>query len=277
MTIHPTFAQDTPIQAPRRQRARGVASVRFEHRRGASRIADLRMSGSAKLLFPHGAGATAVSLNTAGGVTGGDRFRLRVTVGENANATVTTQAAERLYAAIDHATGHIANRLIVGKAGTAHWLPQETILFEGARVARSLNVSLAEGAQCLIVEPIAFGRLAMGERLTNASFSERWTVTQGNKLLFADRLRLNGAIDDQLDKTAGGARAMASVLWVSPRAEADLAPARAMLPATGAANLVRDGLLYARVFAPDSFALRKSLVPLLEHLRQAPLPRTWMI
>jgi len=69
---------------------------------------------------------------------------------------------------------------------------------------------------------------------------------------------------------------MASLLLVSPDAELPLTRLRGMLPPTAGASLLRDGVLFARILAPDGFVLRQSLVPILSFLSENALPRNWM-
>ncbi|MFD2857103.1 urease accessory protein UreD [Seohaeicola zhoushanensis] len=125
-----------------------------------------------------------------------------------------------------------------------------------------------------MVEPLIFGRAAMGERLRSGLFRERIEVRRDGALVFADATRLGGDIDAQLDETAigGGARAMASLLFVCDTAEAQLGALRALLPATGGASLIRPGVLFARVLARDGYTLRQSLLPAIERLSGAPFP-----
>ena len=124
----------------RLERARG--SARVELRDG--RLVDLRQAGSAKAMLPrtHGAAPEIVFLNTAGGVTGGDRFDLHLSV-EGGAATGTTQTAERAYRSAD-GPAKLAVTLSVKDAVLA-WLPQETILYDGAALARDTCVLSSTG------------------------------------------------------------------------------------------------------------------------------------
>ena len=262
-------------------RAIGRVRVAARLRNGQSRLADLHQSGSSKALFPRGEGpgVTAVLLNTAGGVTGGDRFETAAEATQGASLTLSTQAAERAYRAQPGETGHIATRLTAAPGATLHWLPQETILFDGARLVRRLDAELAADARLLAVEPMIFGRAAMGERLDSLHFHDSWRIRRDGRLVYADALRLDGAAAAILARpgTLAGAGAMASLLYTAPDAEARLAPLRALLPATAGASLIRPGVLAARLAAPDGFTLRRALIPVLETLRGAPLPRVWML
>lgn len=266
------------ITAPSQPRARGEAQVTAKSRDGTSVIATLRQAGSSKLVFPRGgAGLQAVLVNTAGGVTGGDRFALSATARPGTQLTLTTQAAERAYGAQPGETGRISNRLSVDENAQLNWLPQETILFENSSVRRDMKVDLHDTARFLFAESLVLGRVAMGETLHNAHFHDRVEIRRGGTLVFADALALCGDISAHMARCAGGAGAFASVILAAPHAESLLAPVRACLNPTSGASLLAPDLLHLRLLAPDGFGLRQSLLPALRLLSQGPLPRTWMI
>lgn len=248
---------------------------------GRSVLDGFRASGSFKSLFPRAQGAAldAVLLNTAGGVTGGDRFDFTGEAGADTILTLTTQACERAYKARSGETAHIRNHLRIGDGARINWLPQETILFDECAIDRRLTIDLAPTANLLMVEPLVFGRPAMGETLGAVQLHDRVQIRRQNEILFLDAIRLNGAFADHmaLRFTAGGAGAMALIVMVNPRAEALLSPVRALLGPTAGASLLRPDLLVCRIMADNSFALRKTLLPVLQRLTGAPLPRCWMI
>lgn len=264
--------------AQRQPRSRGV--LRVSARPGA-KIGRLHQAGSLKALFPasrHGI-LNAVFLNTSGGVTGGDRFRIEAEAEAGAALMVTSQAAERLYRAQPDETGRMSIDLSVREGARLDWLPQETILFDGARVAREFRVDLAADARFLAVEPLVAGRLAMGEFVNSGTLSDSWRVSRAGKLTFADNFRLSGDIDAQLAKSgvAGGCRALASVIFAAPGAEAMLGPLREALGPLGGASLVSEDLLFARILAEDGYGLRRRLIPALTLLSGQDIPRTWTL
>lgn len=236
------------------------------------------MSGSFKALFPRGERLEAVLLNTSGGLTGGDRLRFAGGVGTGSALTVTTQAAERAYRSIS-GSASMRSRVEVEAGSTLHWLPQETILFDGCDLTRSLQIDLAGDARLLMVEPVIFGRAAMGEVLTDARFCDDIHITRAGQPLYTDRLRLQGDLYAQMARPAigGGAGAMVSLVYVAPDAEAHLPALRRALPDTGGASLIGSDLLVMRLLAPDSFALRRVLVPLLDRLTGQGLPKVWRL
>lgn len=244
-------------------------------------IGDLAQSGSLKCLFPRGddTGLQAVLLNTAGGVTGGDRFATRLRADPHSRLTTTTQAAERIYRASPGETGHVTTRITVGQSARVNWLPQETILFDGCALDRLLAVDLGADASVLLAETLIFGRAAMGETLRSASLRDRIEIRRLGDTVYLDAMALHGDIAARLARPgiADGAGALATVVLAAPGAEAHLDPVRAMLPDTGGVSLIRHDLLALRLLAADSWDLRRSLVPVLTRLNHAPLPKCWMI
>jgi len=261
-------------------RAKGRADMSSKRRAGQSVIDDLYQAGCLRVLFPRGGPSlNAVVINTSGGVTGGDRLSLTARVGENSALTLTTQAAERVYRAQPDETGEIATSLHVAESASLHWLPQELILFDGSRLHRRLDVDLAPTSRALLVEPVVFGRVTMGETLRNTHFRDRIAINRGGLPLYRDGVDLTGDASAQLAliARANGATAMASIIYVAPDAPAHLSALRRILPQTGGASLITDDLLVVRVLGQDSFVLRQSLIPILERLSNAPLPATWRL
>lgn len=248
---------------------------------GPSGLRGLRQSGAMRVLFPRQTPGwpQAVLLNTAGGVTGGDRFTTEVEAQTGARLTVTTQAAERIYRAQPGETGRVDTQLIVGAGARLDWLPQETILFERSDLRRRLRVDMAQDATLLLVEPLVFGRRAMGEVLRDIRLLDRIEIRRGGALAFTDATRVTGDVPGlmQGQATGAGATALATVVFAAPGAEALLDSVRDLLPDTGGASLIRPDLLFIRLLAEDSFALRASLIPIITLLHRAELPRTWML
>ncbi len=265
----------------RQPRAMGEVRLSVRSDEGVMRLAGLRQAGSLRALFPrHEVPALeAVLLNTAGGLTGGDRLSVEATAAESARLTLTTQACERIYRASGTETARVETRLCVEADGRIDWLPQETILYEGSRLERRLIVDLAPGATALLVEAVLFGRLAKGETLRDVRFRDRWEVRRDGALVFAEAQRLAGDVDAVLDRpgVAAGARAMATVVLAGDGAGALLGRVRALLPAGCGASLVREGVLVVRLLAVDGFALRAGLIPLILLLSGTALPKVWRL
>lgn len=250
-------------------RSQGRAALAFE----GGRMTELYQQGCLKILLPR-FGRDAVLVNTSGGLTGGDRLGVKISLGAHEALTVTTQAAERIYrAASDRAELH--HSLHLAEGARLDWLPQETILFDASALARRLDVQVAQNAHFLGLESYVFGRAAYGEELDRLYLRDNWRITRGGRLLHAEALRL-----DHMPKTGAtfaACRAAATVVLAAPEAELKQDAARACLPAAlfAGVSVPCPGLLVARLMAASSQELRQALIPLLTLLRGAPMPRVW--
>ena len=266
-------------ELPVLQRACGSGRIAVRGEAGVTRLARLYQDGCGKIRLPRDALATgleAVLINSSGGLTGGDRMEWAAEVGDGARLTLSTQACEKVYRARDGVAEQRAS-LTVGAGARLDWLPQETILFDGGALSRRLEADLAEDARLLCVEAVILGRTAMGETVRVGSLHDRWRIRREGRLVFADDLRLDGAIAEVGAKAPvlAGARAFASLLLVADDAQRLLVPLRSVLGTGGGASAF-EGKLFARVAAADGFTLRQVLLPALEILRDgAPLPRVW--
>ncbi len=269
-----------PLYAKAQPRSVGAVALSTKLGPYGSALADLRQSGAMKALFPQGSSQAlqAIMINTAGGITGGDKFAFSACAGEGSAISLTTQAAERVYKAQPNECATVTNRLHVKARAQINWLPQETILFEACALERQMHVELEEGASLLLVEPLVIGRAAMGETLRSAYFKDKISIRRQGKPLFLDAMTLQGDVTGHLaaPNVAANAGAFALIVYVGGDAEARLASVRARLPETAGASLVAKDLLVARVLAADSFELRQSLIPIIEHLTNGALPRSWM-
>ncbi|WP_293675852.1 urease accessory protein UreD [uncultured Phenylobacterium sp.] len=240
----------------------------------------LHQSGSAKIRFCRTEDNTreAVLLNTAGGLAGGDRFAWGVDLVEGARCRVVTQACEKVYRAASDDPASVAVRIDLAAGASLEWLPQETILFEGARLERRFDVRLAPGARLLATEAVVLGRHAMGETAIRARLRDRWRVQWGERLIFADELRLDAG-----PSTAGrpallrDAAAFALVLLIAEDAEAVLDAVLQVLGDNGGAS-AWDGKLICRIATADARDLRQTLMAVMAALRGGALPpRLWTV
>jgi urease accessory protein len=248
---------------------------------GGSRRGRVHEAGSLRVRFPNGSSHAALDaaiVNTAGGMTGGDRFDIDIEVGAGARLTVTTAAAEKIYRSLGPDTD-IGVKLGVGHGGALAWLPQETIVFDQARLRRSIDIALARDANLLLAETAVFGRSAMGETVAQGHFFDRWRLRVDGALVFAETLRLDGEIAQRLTQRAvtGGGVAVASVIKY-PGDDTDAAAVHAVQDRFAGEVGVSawNGLVVARLIASDGAALRRDLVAVLTALDAAPLPRLWL-
>jgi urease accessory protein len=262
-------------------RTEGSIRLGFTRRGAASHIDVLNQAGAARVRFPRpaGGGIEAVLVNSAGGLTGGDRIAVAVALAAACDATVTSAAAEKIYRAQDHQAAQVKVELTLAAGARLCWLPQPTIVFNGARLERRTEVALAADGTLLALEILIFGRAAMGERVAHGALDDVWRVRRAGTLVFAEALRLKGAIGATLRKTAtfAGARASALLIYVAPDAVGRLGEAQARVQAFGstAGASAFNGLLLVRALAADGGMLQKDMCALMEWLSARPLPRVW--
>ena len=274
------FSRSEPSGPARLQRTRGAARIAFKLENGATRLDRLFQSGAAKIRLPHvaaGAPPQAVLINSAGGLTGGDRMSVAVDLAAGTRALLTTQACEKVYRS-SAGEAEVITKISVEDRARLDWLPQETILFNGGRLKRRIEAELAPGATMLIVEATIFGRSAHGESITAGLFADRWRIRRQGRLIFADDLRFDWADPGLLRRPAvlGGGQAMASVLLVSEEAERDLGRVRRVVEGQGGAS-AWNGKLLARIVTKSGAALRRVLAPIIgELLDGAAFPRLWL-
>jgi urease accessory protein len=259
---------------------RAVGSVAFSVKQvaGKTRRAEVREAGSLRVRCPGAPAAEleAVLINTAGGVAGGDRFDLDIAAGERTRLVVTTAAAEKVYRTLGP-DSKIGVKLDVAAGATLAWLPQETILFDRARLSRTIDVSLAPDALLFLAEAIVFGRSGMGEAVEEGTLFDRWRVRHGGKLVYAESVRLDGAIAARLAESAVAKRgiAVATVLIV-PGDDAVVESVRALNDdfAGEVGASAWNGIAAVRLCAADGAALRHDLVHVMTAVRGT-LPRIW--
>ncbi|KWV44793.1 urease accessory protein ureD [Bradyrhizobium macuxiense] len=282
-------------------RARGAVRFDVHLADGVTRRGDLHESGSLRVRFPspEGEGLSAMFVNTAGGIAGGDRFDIAIAAGEGARLTLTTAAAEKVYRASTAFSSEVdtgsreekaskqnkiaAARLDISlKAGpSAHlaWLPQETILFDRARIQRRFDIDLAEDASLLLCEIVVFGRAAMGETMRHGEFVDRWRMRRGGRLVFAETVRLDGEIGERLARPAiaNGGTAIGTAL-IAPGDAALVERVRAAADGFGGEVGISawNGFAMARFCAQDAARLRADMITVLGRASAVPLPRLWL-
>jgi urease accessory protein len=282
--------RDTPAAATApHQRSHGRAEVAVgpppaDRPGDAARLRHLFHAAPLRVLFPEpdpGDPRVAALANVSGGLAGGDSLAIEARAEAGACLTLTTPAAEKLYRSLGEET-RVAARLVLGAGATLEWLPQETILFDGARLARRLEVEMAPDARLLAAEMLVLGRAAHGERFRRGALADAWRVRRGGRLAWADGLRLPddpyGALGGPFG--LGGAGALATLLLAAPDAARHRGLARDL--AGGAASLPAPGLLVAR-WIGEAGVVRAGLRAAVAALRAAALglpprlPRLWTI
>ncbi|WP_027553947.1 urease accessory protein UreD [Bradyrhizobium sp. Cp5.3] len=260
-------------------RARGAVRFDVHARDGVTRRGALHESGSLRVRFPspEGEGMSGVFVNTAGGVAGGDSFDIEITATDAARLTLTTAAAEKIYRAPGPAA-QLNIALKVGAGAYLSWLPQETILFDRARVQRRFDIELDETASLLLCEIVVFGRTAMGERMEQGEFVDRWRLSRGGKLVFAETVRLDGDIGKKLARPAvakGGAAIGTALIVPGDEALVERIREAADSFAGEVGISAWNGFAMARFCAQDAARLRADMMAVLARTGAA-LPRLWL-
>jgi urease accessory protein len=271
------------------ERVAGAARLVCARRDAATAIADVYQKAPCRFLFPDTEADdpfTAVLLTTSGGLTGGDRLDIEVGFGGATAATITTQAAEKIY----RSTGEdctVRIRLDVPENAWAEWLMQETILFEGARLSRRTEADVAASGRLLAVESLVFGRSAMGESFEHGHIHDVWRIRRDGKLVWADAVKLEGDVGAERRKPFGfgAAAGCATLIYVGADAARHLAGAREAIAQTqvqgGASSF--DGMLIVRLAAADAAHLRGAVAHCVKRLRAAiaglpeRMPAVWSV
>ena len=178
-------------------------------------------------------------------------------------------------------------KLTAADGAWLEWMPQGAILFDGAQISRAIDIDIDGSARLLAGELLFFGRRAMGERFANGFADERWSVRRAGRLVWQDRLRVDG--EDRIVDPFGfdDAAAYATLVYAGDDATDALSWAR---PAAGESSpdlriglTAFDGLLICRMFGRDGAAVRERLGLLWSAWRHrfggqaARMPRLWEI
>ncbi len=271
--------RDAPA-APIHQRADGRAELTLADAPGGARLRHLYQAAPLRWLFPDAEDdepKTGALVNVAGGLAGGDRLASTLRLGPHARFTATTPAAEKIYRSLGEETV-IAADITVEDGAVCEWLPQETILFDGARLRRRLGFALAPSARLLAAEMLVLGRAAHGETFSRGALRDAWRVCRGGTLVWADALHLADPAGARTPFRLGTANALATILLVTPEAESLRARARDL--SDGGATLPAPGLLLLR-WLGEAGTIRASVAAAVAALREAAfghqprLPRLW--
>lgn len=270
--------------APAHQRAVGRLEITLKQNAGRTGLERFYQAGCLKARCLRGHGVPElVALNISGGIAGGDEVSTAISLAPGAKAVFTTQAAERIYRALD-VPSRISTRLEIGAGAHLAYLPQETILFDGFALKRKLEIELTEDASFLGVESLIFGRLAMGEALRSGALHDRITLRRDGRLLWQDVMQVEGDVFAKLDLpgAAGKARAMATIFAIDARQdkvllEAKLAVLRENLAGHVAGVSIHGNMALLRLLGQDAASLRGAVSIALSVLGEGALPRVWQI
>jgi urease accessory protein len=252
------------------QRADGFGRIVLSGSENGTRIEDVFERSPIRIMFPrteHRRVEEAVIINTGGGVAGGDRLECSVAALPGASIAVTSQAAEKVYRAL-HEPARVVTKLNAQMSAKLAWLPQETIVFNQARLHRTTEIDLFSGAQLLALEWLVLGRAAHGEVVVGGNITDSWRVKRDGRLIWADSFRITDEILPQLNRRAllANGKAVATLIYFGPYLEKRLDLLREIIPSLGcncAATLV-SGLIVVRFAVKESADLKLALRSFLQ-------------
>jgi urease accessory protein len=252
------------------QRADGCGRLVLSGAENGTRIEDVFERSPTRIVFPRTGSRPveeAVIINTGGGVAGGDRLECSVNAFPGASIAVTSQAAEKVYRAL-HDPAHVATRLKAGESARLAWLPQETIVFNGARLHRTTEIELFSGAELLALEWLVLGRAAHGEVVVGGSITDRWRVKKEGRLIWADSFRISNEIFVYLNRKVllSTFNSIATLVYFGPDLDRRLELLRQILSSLEcdcAVTLV-SGLIVARFATKQSSDLKLALRSFLQ-------------
>ncbi|MGA0426670.1 MAG: urease accessory protein UreD [Alphaproteobacteria bacterium] len=264
------------------QRSHGAARLAFANRDNRNSIVERYASAPVRILTPSVQGGIpeAVLANTSGGIAGGDTSHVDILVAQNAQALVTGQAAEKIYRSIDMPAS-IRTVIKIEDGSTLEYLPQESILFDGAKLNRAVNISLGARSCLLLSEMFVLGRWAMNEDFTRGIFLDRWSIDVAGQPIWREGLRVEGGLSS-LSSSLGfaNARALATIFYAGANAAEVLGLARDVIGPMGGATIVR-GMLVVRMLGNEAGMLKQQLGEIISIIRAAALgrpaevPRVW--
>ena len=189
---------------------------------------------------------------------------------DKASVTVTSQAAEKVYRALDR-PAQIVTKLKAHEASRLAWLPQETIIFNRARIRRQTEVDLCSGAELMALEWLVLGRAASGEEVHDGHITDTWRVRRDGRLIWADGFHVAGEVFAQLHRRAllADYKAVGTLIYFGPAIEIRLQLLREIavsLECECAATAV-GALIIVRLAAGACSDLRRGLRSLLEQFR----------
>jgi len=260
--------------------------LEFERREGRTVLAKRRHDGPLvvqKPLYPEGdATCHAIVVHPPAGIAGGDELEIAVRAAEDAHALLTTPGAGKWYRS-GGAWARQRIELDARDGACIEWLPQETIVYDGALADIRTEVRLAGGARFIGWEIVCFGRTGSGERFGRGACALETLAWRDGKLLRLERGRIEGG-GALLDSPAGlaGRPVCGTLLAVAPDLELLLARCREAKPESGeGATTLLPGVLVARYLGPSSEAAKRYFTQLWRLLRpavagiEAREPRIW--
>jgi urease accessory protein len=271
---------ETPGSALQRIRVDGGVKLAFAAGHCGTYCARVAESdGHRARVLPTQGRSDVVLLNTGGGIAGGDRVRFEASLGPGTDAQVTTVAAERIYRS-SGLPARMDVSMSLGAGSRLAWLPQETILYSGARLQRRIDIAMAASATITLLDIVVLGRRGSGEVMQAGAWEDRWTVRRSGRMVHMEAVRMSGAVGQMMQRqaTGGGAHVIGTLLHVADDAVERLDAVRAVLPADGSVEVAAsawDRRLVVRGLGASGDAMRRAFAAITTTLTHDRMPRVW--
>jgi urease accessory protein len=281
-------APDVPATKPVARHWNARLELRVARRGDASVAVHRRHSGPLRLqkpLYPEGPEvAHLLVVHPPAGIAGGDRLEIDIALLDGAHALVTTPGATKWYRS-GGSRAYQSVALTVARDACLEWLPQESIVFDGADVDAAITISCERGATCIGWDIVVLGRRASGERFDRGAFRQDVTLSCDGRTLWRERARLAGG-DALLGSGIGWrGRAVAGVLWawgtMLPEPVLERCRDRTMARPDAGMTVLGDGLLVVRALSDSAEGVRELFQELWTIIRpamtkhRATSPRIW--
>lgn len=266
---------------------RAELALAFERRTERTVLAARRHDGPLvvqKPFYPEGGAVChAIVVHPPAGIAGGDDLELSLQIARGAHSLLTTPGAAKWY----RSAGPWASQRLdfrVAEEACLEWLPQETIIFDGALARLETEVHLAGDARYVGWEIVCLGRTGSGEAFGRGACRMRTRVVRDGALQWVERANIEGG-GRLLAARAGLASqpVCGTLIVAAPVINAELvASCRAPAPSKGdGAVTAVPGVLIARYLGPSGEAARRYFTALWGIIRPAVLgraptaPRIW--
>ncbi|WP_148059443.1 urease accessory protein UreD [Sinobacterium caligoides] len=144
--------------------------------------------------YPEGGRAHVYILHPPGGMVSGDDLQVDVTAATSAQVLLTTPAAGKVYRARQN-NQRQSQRVHIEQAESSslEWLPQETIIFSGAKVDLSTSIELAMGADVLGWDIVCLARPSCNESFEAGEIVLDLRIARCGRPLLIEKTRLTGS------------------------------------------------------------------------------------
>lgn len=287
----PVYATGQAAEPALHEHLFATLALRFERDHETTRLMQSDHFGPLRVqkpLYPEDPSVChAILIHPPGGVVGGDELRISAQAGDHAHVFLSTPGAAKWY----RSNGHVSTQYLqmhVGDHAALEWLPQETILFNGADVVFDSTVNLQTNAGYIGCDILCFGRTASGERFDQGRMRQRLRILRDGKLLWMEQGCLTGG-SKQMSSPLGlaGYTVCASLIAIGqPQPAALLQTVREQIQAiSGGVGLVgatqMKSVLMVRYLSHSSEVARQVMLQAWQLLRPALLgqpavvPRIW--